>query len=326
MDRATELATSASFPPAQPSAEVQLPPRAEGLRRWQLPPTDPWAGYAKYTLLSALDERSQAVELPDVASFDDVTWAAQVGASLGGRGLPADTLWVVDLRGAASVGFGVGISRGGFEHVSLVPTFNNWPARREMVPAEETLAAMATMTPHLPDGSGSTHPVFLLDAWRLAYRDEQPDDDTYDNRYILSPSDFPDAAVLRAHGILRIVYLVENLSSPSFDAPWAGRLPGVEEDDLHPVFSEYETAGLQVAMIDLDVLSRSLGEADLDQTLLSFGLSVRPRVTILDEPWFFVRARGGFGGVRACPSSVRGGGWSRTIHGGSFGGYRGAGG
>jgi hypothetical protein len=72
--------------------------------------------------------------------------------------------------------------------VSLVTTFNNWPADNELVPAEETLAALVTMQPNLgADDEAGACPVFLLDAWRLAYRDDEINDEVTDNRYMLTP-------------------------------------------------------------------------------------------------------------------------------------------
>jgi hypothetical protein len=310
----TPAVSVAYWSPAPQVHALQLPAQDDALRRWELPPSDPWAGYAKYTLLSSLDSRSVQVELPDVALLDTVQRAAAAGRQIGSEGLPPDTLWIVDMRGAASVAFGVALSQAADEPVSLVPTFNNWPAQDELIPAEETLAAMTTMSPHLPDpGAAGSRPVFLLDAWRLAYRFDQPGDDTYDNRYILSPSDLPDPQTLRAHGIRRVVYLVQSLDDAS-----------VEEDDIHLSFLEWTRAGIPIAMIDLDRAEERTATDRWDEIWLDDGLWVEPRVTIVDEPGFYLRARGGFGGLHARPSPVHvGGGW--TGHGG-YGGAHGAGG
>jgi len=282
---------------------LELPARADALRRWMLPPADPWASYAKYTLLTALSEAPQVADLPDVESLGEVRRACVAGARVAAWGLPPDTIWVVDMRGAASVAFGTELSS--LAHagaVSLVPTFNNWPARDEIVPAEETLAALATRSPPLPDFAGqATQPVFLLDAWRMAHRHDQPSDEAYDNRYALSAGDLPDAAALRARGIRRAVYVVESLGETR-----------VEEDDLHPIFLAWERAGIGVAMVDLDLLSRWTSEPRWDEVLADRYLTVQPRVTIFSDPSFYARAHGGFGGVYARPSVVSlgfGGGW-----------------
>jgi hypothetical protein len=254
------------------------------------------------------------VELPDVMSLDVVPRAQAAARQVAADGLPADTMWIVDMRGAASVAFGVTLSQAAREQVSLVPTFNNWPAEDELVPAEETLSALATMAPKLPDETaGATRPVFLLDAWRLAYRFDDPGDDTYDNRYILSASDLPDVETLRANGIRRVLYVVASLDDTA-----------VEEDDLHVLFDEYQRAGLALAMVDLDLLERPILAERWSQVWVDECLYVRPRITVLDEPEFYLRARGGFGGLHARPSPVHvGGGW--TGHGG-YGGFHGGGG
>jgi hypothetical protein len=298
-------ATSWSAPPYL--TFVQLPARSTALRRWLLPPTDPWAAYAKYTLLTALSETPQTAELPDVEGLAAVQRARAAGAAVAASGLPPDTLWVVDMRGAASVAFGAELSHstraGG---VSLVPVFNNWPARGEFVPAEETLAALATMSPGLPgDGDEAGYPVFLLDAWRMAHRFEVPDDETYDNRYFLSASDLPDVDTLRARGIRRVVYVVESVGETN-----------VEEDDLHPVFLEWERAGIGVAMVDLDSLERPIDYARWDDVFVDRYLAIEPRLPIFGESSFYVRARGGFGGVNARPSAITLGHGGYGSHGG----------
>jgi hypothetical protein len=294
--------------------EITLPARADVLRAWQLPPNDPWGRYAKYTLITSLEESATTAELPDVTALDTVARARAAGERIAAAGLPADTMWIVDLRGAASVAFGATVSRTAREPVSCVSTFNNWPAEDELIPAEETLAALATMAPRLPeDGAAGARPMFLLDAWRLAYRFDAPDDDTYDNRYILNPSDLPAVDELRAHGIRRVIYVVDSLDDTT-----------TEEDDLHVSFLEWERAGISIAMVDLDGLQRVDGPRYYDEELVHYWIEVVPRVTIIDDPHFYVRARGGFGGVYARPSPVfRGGGWGGGR--GGFGGHGGGG-
>jgi hypothetical protein len=311
----TPAVSVAYWSPSPEVQSVELPAQQDALRRWQLPPSDPWAGYAKYTLLTSLDAAPRQVELPEVTSLPEVRRATELGRRIAEEGLPPDTLWVVDMRGPASVAFGVALSQAASEPVSLVPTFNNWPADDELVPAEETLAALATMSPHLPqDGATGTRPVFLLDSWRLAYRFDDPGDDTYDNRYILSTSDLPDVETLRAHGIRRIVYLVQSLDDAT-----------VEEDDVHASFLEYERAGIGIAMVDLDRLDQPIVADRWDYLWVDCRLYVEPRITLIDEPHFYVRARGGFGGIHARPSPVHvGGAW--TGHGGYAGGGHGHGG
>jgi hypothetical protein len=308
---AVSVAYDASSPEVR---DIQLPAQADALRRWQIPPGDPWAPYAKYTLLTALDSAPTQVELPDVQSLDEVRSAENAARQVAGAGLPSDTLWVVDLRGAASVAFGVTLSRTALEPVRLVPTFNNWPATDELVPAEETLAALTSMIPQAPEDVGpGARPVFLLDAWRLAYRFDDPGEDTYDNRYILTPSDLPDADTLRARGFRRVVYLVTSLDDTS-----------VEEDDVHAAFLAWQRAGIHIAMVDLAKFEQPMVAYRWDDLWVDDPLWIEPRVTLVEEPSFYLRARGGFGGLHARPSPVHmGGGWSG--HGGYAAGHGGGG-
>ena len=291
----------------------EMPAQGDALRRWQIPPGDPWGPYAKYTLLTSVDASPTPVELPDVNAMEEVAHARAAARRIAEQGMPADTMWVVDLRGAASVAFGATLSRTAVEPVRLVPTFNNWPATDELIPAEETLAALTTMTPRPPEEvEGGARPVFLLDAWRLAYRFEEPADDTYDNRYILTSSDLPDVETLRRNGIRRIVYLVSSLDDVA-----------VEEDDVHATFLEWERSGIPIAMVDVSAMEGLVADA-WDEIWQDDALIVEPRITLVEEPGFYVRARGGFGGLHARPSPVHvGGSW--TGHGG-YGGWHGAGG
>jgi hypothetical protein len=80
------------------------------MQRWQLPPGNPWAAYAKYTLPAALGASAAPLDLPDVTSLPDVQRAALAGRQVGLEGLPADTMFILDLRGAASVAFGTALS------------------------------------------------------------------------------------------------------------------------------------------------------------------------------------------------------------------------
>jgi hypothetical protein len=315
------VATGCSLRPWTPSTDVAywaeetpdvhsmtVPAMGDAIGRWQLPPTNPWARYEKYTLLTALDSKPGSVELPDVWKLDVADRATRAADHTADAGLPNDTMWVVDMRGAASVIFGAELSRRASEPVSLVLTFNNWPAENELVPAEETLAALVSTQPKLPEASDhGTRPVFLLDSWRLAYRDDEVDDDTTDNRYLLGPTDLPTPSELRAAGIRKVVYVVESLDDTT-----------VEEDDLHTTFQAYQAAGIGLFMVDLAVLSQDeVAPERWDAVLEPRGLWIEDRYTVVEDLEFYGRARGGFGGVRGGPPPIRGGtSWYGTGAGG----------
>ena len=80
--------------------------------------------------------------MPDINGLDVVRRAQAAASRLATQGVPPDTMWVIDLRGAASVAFGATLSQEASRPVAPVMTFNNWPADNEVVPAEQTLAAL----------------------------------------------------------------------------------------------------------------------------------------------------------------------------------------
>ena len=285
-----------------------VPSHQQVAGRWQLPEESPWAPYQKMTLLSALDSQEQEVPLPDVARLEVVGQAQEAAALVASAGLPPDAMWVVDLRGAASVAFAATLKRQAREMVAPVLTFNNWPASDEVVPAEEALAALVSWHPGATETADNARPVFVLDSWRLAFRFDPVEDDTTDNRYMLSAGDLPDAAALRAQGITRVVYVVEDLDDTT-----------EEEDDLNSVFLEYQDAGVEVSLVDLDWFSSWAGSPPRwGERLGSCRLGVRRRPTLLNDPKFYARAHGGFGGVLSTPSVH--GGWGSGHRGGHGGG------
>lgn len=302
------------------SQTVSLPSSLELVARWQLAPSDPWGRYTKTTLATAVDAMGANAELPDAARLEVVLRAQRAASRVAQAGLPSGTLWLVDLRGAASCMFGAQLSRSAREPVSTVTTFANWPAPEGLVPADETLAGLVAWAPRVPSAeevTNGTHPVFLLDAWRLAFRDDDPGDDVYDNRYMLPPSDLPDAAALRAAGITRVVYVVEDLDDAE-----------VEEDDLHAPMRAWQEAGVAIHFVDLAFLE-ALGaptegtmRPDWARILAPRGYWARERYTLVDDPLFYARARAGFGLARGRPvirGGFRGGGGRQGASGsGSF--------
>lgn len=271
--------------------EVTLPQSAELARAWQIPPDVAWSRFGKGMLASAVDPMGVAATLPDVRTLDVVAHAEAAAANVARGGLPAGTLWIVDLRGAASCAFAARLSRDATEPVASVVTFNNWPAEDSVVPADETLAGLIAFPPKLPPADATTaHPVFLLDSWRLAYRFDSPGDDVYDNRYMLMPSDLPDAATLAAQGIKRVVYVVEDLDDAE-----------VEEDDLNASFRAWQAGGLPIHMVDLAFLKGvpapkdGSWQVDWSARLAPERYVVRERYTLVDDPIFYGRARAGFG-------------------------------
>jgi hypothetical protein len=276
--------------------EVALPQAEELARAWTLPQENPWARYGKPTLVSSIERMGGTAMLPDVRSLEVVGRAQAAATAVARAGLPAGTLWLLDLRGAASCAFASALSREAREPVAPVVTFNNWPAEDGLVPADETLAGLLAFPPKLPAPDEiATHPVLLLDSWRLAYRFDDPGDDVYDNRYILTQADLPDPEALRAQGITRVVYVVEDLDDAE-----------VEEDDLNAAFWEWQKAGVSIFMVDLAFLSRGDWRGEWAVRLRPEQVVVRHRYTVIDDPLFYARARAGFGLARGRPVIVPG--------------------
>lgn len=336
------LATACSLRPFTPSVSVAfttqdvpmtksvaVPSSREVAARWELAPNDPWSRYSKSTLISSLDAMGGRPEgmssedvrrlelradLPDVTALDVIYDATRAARRLGEVGLPPGTLWVCDMRGAASVAFAAALPRYTKEAISPVITFNNWPSETGLVPAEETLAALVLMgPPRPPKDTPNGHPVFLLDSWRLAYRDDDPGG-AYDNRYMLQASEMPSADELRARGITRVVYLVESLDDTEG-----------EEDDLHPILRAWQESGVGLHFIDLPWLIDLELSPDWARSLAPTSYWIEKRGVLQDDPRFYARARGGFGHAYGHPLYFPGG-FSRSrggYGGGSSGGFGG---
>lgn len=301
---------------------VALPSSAELARAWQLAPQSPWARYQKSTLIASVDPMGREASLPDVRQLEVVGLAERAAAHVAEVGMPPNSLWLLDLRGAVSCAFASKLTRTAQQPIAPVVTFNNWPALDAVVPAEETLAGLLAYPPRLPppemNALASATPLFLLDSWRLAYRFDRPEDDTFDNRYMLMPSDLPDATTLRERGIESVLYVVEDLDDAE-----------VEEDDLNASFRAWQAAGIRIYLVDLDFLanvappSGGAYPAAWRARLAPVEHVVRERYTLVDDPAFYYRARGGFGLVYGRPFIAPG-----FRNPGYFGGggYRGGGG
>jgi hypothetical protein len=230
--------------------------------------------------------------MPQLDGLDEVKMARMAAERVAQNGLPNDAAWFVDLSGAASIAFASALGHYARQSVAAVPTFNNWPADNELVPAEETLTAMISSPPRLPEPDDvGARPVFLLDSWRLAFKDEMIDEGVIDNRYMLTVADFPTAEVLQEQGISQIMYVVN------------GDQVLDEEDDLHELFASYEAAGIAIYLIDLESIIRARDTWEPTWWVEAHAryFHVRRRITVIHDPGFYLRARGGFGGAHMMP-------------------------
>jgi hypothetical protein len=299
-------ALSGWSPDVPANVSVTTPPGEVAVQRWQLARSDPWAPFSKLTLLASLPDHPVGVMLPDVSQLEGVRQARCAARTLA-EDLPGDTLWIVDLRGAESVAFGATLSELSPRSVSNVLTFNNWPAENGVVPADETLSALLQFSPRPAVDGPPSVPVFLLDAWRLAFGSDQAETSAYDNRYMLGAADFPDAQTLQANGIHRVMYVVDNLADTAY-----------ENDDLHEVLYGYQGARMPIAMVDLDALCGPAPRT-IAHYFGGYPYHVWHRPLFAWQQDVIRRSRGGFGGARAVPVHLSGG-----FH-GSGGGHGGGG-
>ena len=257
--------------------DLRLPTRDDALRHWQLPPIDPWAPYAKYTLLTALDVVPEVAELPDPSKMEDVARAFAAGEQLGTYGFPPDVMFVVDMRGAASVAFGAGLSRTSRQPVSLVPTFNNWPGDDELVPAEETLAALATMWPADPQQSGPRADARpRCSCWT---RGGSPTATRSRARPPTTTATSSPPVICRTGdpaGARDPPRRLRHREPRRHDAR-GGRHPRI-------AFLQWQYSGIPIAMVDVYRLEAPVVGEQWDELFAEDLLVVRPRRTILDEP------------------------------------------
>lgn len=143
-----------------------------------------------------------------------------------------DTAVLVDLPGPESVAMAAGMA----ERFEPVATFDNWPHPRGVVPAHQTLAAVAYYQPLFAKMQQrrtlSALPMFMLDRKRLQqYTDETRQ---FDNRYVAK---LPPADGFKKLGVKRLLYVVP------------GGAETAELDDLNQDFVDYEKAGIDVKMV-----------------------------------------------------------------------------
>ena len=189
-------------------------------------------------------------------------------------------MWVVDLRGAASVAFGATLSQRLARPVAPVMTFNNWPADCEVVPAEQTLAALVAMRPRRSRRarwrrrpSSSSTPGASPSATRSRTS----------TRSTTATSSSPRTSPTRPRSAPRAS---TRSSTSSRIAIGRG-----EEDDFHEVAQAYQAAGLGIALADFRGALRALPEPAPDRPdevwagcFDRWSFTVGARSTVFDDP------------------------------------------
>jgi len=191
------------------------------------------------------------------------------------------TLYMIDLPGSESVAFSVWAMK--VCSGQPVCTFDNWPAHRSLLKAEDILAALLFFAPVVANyrrESGLTGPpIWICDSQRLGHGPGKPKD--FDNRYFLDDSILPGIDFLRQKEIDRVVYFCENSTSK-------------EVADLSAYFRDLKKAGLSVFKV---------GVFDSPSTGLIPLIPQPPRAV---SGGFFRSSAGGFGAPIPEPSSSSG--------------------
>ncbi|MCA1818686.1 MAG: hypothetical protein ABR562_05100 [Thermoplasmatota archaeon] len=191
-----------------------LTPRAL-FEAWSPPQESPWSAFAKPTLFAAIPKRPDRV-FPRQAPI--LTGRPPDGS----LPIPDRTAVMLDLQGCTSVAYAAWlVRRAGMQPV---PLFNNWPHPQGIVDADDTLGALLYYLPWVVLERGTRDPqappVFLLDRGRLGLR--QPAIKEFDNRYFHNDADFPTGAMLRRHGVDRILYVHPDAASQATHDSWQG--------------------------------------------------------------------------------------------------------
>jgi hypothetical protein len=182
--------------------------REEIFRAWA-PDESPWSAWVKPVLFAYLDD-AVSLRLVDLA----VSWAP-----------PADgvTAIVVDVPGVSGVSLGVALARRGYRPV---PLYNSCPSpvgsaaeSLAIVDARSIMGALTAGTTALTSCAlaAGAPPAFLLDADRRRPVAPEVLRDSFDNRSISLPTDFPSSALLLSRGVRKVLLVQENDHEPQVD-------------------------------------------------------------------------------------------------------------
>jgi hypothetical protein len=205
------------------------------------PKSQKWMPYFVPTLIQALQFetlRSQLtpIHTPVMQSFFErgETIAKDFLVNAENR---VETAIIVDLPGKEAIALGAGLA----DSAHLITTFDNYPHPLGVTPSHETLAAMLYYAGEIEAkqaaAPGDAPPVFLLDSKRL--ENYASADTQFDNRYLAK---VPSAQMFQELGIKNVLYVTPD------------RARQQELDDLNEDFVEYQSKGINVAMLPLSDL------------------------------------------------------------------------
>jgi hypothetical protein len=206
------------------------------------PKSEKWMPYFVPTLVQALQFETLRGQLMPIFTPDmqEAYGRGQTIARdfLGNAENRSETALIVDIPGRDSVALGAGLAEAGH----LVTTFDNFPHPLGVTPSHETLAAMLYYASEVESKQAAAPqdapPVFLLDSKRL--ENYTSADTQFDNRYLAK---IPSAQKLQELGVKSVLYVT------------ADRTRQQELDDLNEDFVEYQSKGINVAMLPLSDLT-----------------------------------------------------------------------
>lgn len=215
--------------------------QSEMLNAYQ-PKSQKWVPYFVPTLIQALQFETLRGQMTPIfmADMQEAYGRGQTIAKdfLVNAENPSETAIIIDLPGRDSVALGAGLAEAGH----LVTTFDNFPHPLGVTPSHETLAAMLYYAGEVEAKQAAAKadapPVFLLDSKRL--ENYTSADTQFDNRYLAK---IPSAQKLQELGIKSVLYVTPD------------RARQQELDDLNEDFVEYQSKGINVAMLPLSDLT-----------------------------------------------------------------------
>jgi hypothetical protein len=191
---------------------------------------------------------------------------------------------VIDLPGLESVVCAMQLAERGFRPVPLYNATRG--ARGNLIDVTNMCAALAASAPKLRTLAiaADAPPAFMIDSRRL---DGSPEEDKYDNRWIVLPQDFPSARRLKESGIHTVMVV--------------RRGQRLMQHDLRAVLRLWRKDGLEVLVYD--TVQGTLTAPWFD---LTWAAALSDHIQLVFHG-LFVNSTGGFGGV--VPSASQGGGF-----------------
>lgn len=198
----------------------------------------PWVQWVKPALFDRLDEVHAAEKAQPARASKALARIESIDTSW----LPPKSAVIVDLPGRRAVRAALALGRRGLRPVFAVNA-NCGPPGVEAISTEKIrrlLVAAADLPACFPTGP-DVAPAFILDS-RRSGGEWQPPPGSFDNRWVLFPSDLPSAKQLRSAGIEQVVVM---------------QAGPVCLPDLAAVLRAYQAARLSLLL--RDVVEKTLG-------------------------------------------------------------------